>query len=231
MSNLTRYTLSWVSFLVTLFFLSAPISGLVLKAAGTQSGRMLISAIVVGGVLPFGYYVNLIPLLFFRLSRSAGLFDRANDRTEPRGLVTDEMESQCQILQERLRSLSDCDKVISEARLVRAEKWTHLIIHYNLISTLVISLIVWITIASLCNDWSSGLIVVLGEKSQSISLGVVLGALAVILCVLAVTAVQTRWELIRVYQIELERLSEIGDPNADINQQSLCEKEVNSHPK
>lgn len=209
MENLTRYTLSWAMFLVTLCALSGPVSTLVVNASKTESGRLLLSAIGIGGVLPFGYIINLVPLLAFRFLRAVGVFNLANARATPSGWITGEMRGQSMILQERLSSLADCDKVISEARLARLDRWTHLIINYNMMSTLIVSVGAWIVVAILSKDWSLGLFGLLCTNPQWLSYLVVLGSLVILLMVLIITASQTRWELIRAYQIELERLDQI----------------------
>lgn len=220
MGNLSRYTLSWSVFLFTIILLSSPLCEELINVAKVKHGKIVLSAIFVGGVLPYGYMINLFPLLFFRYINSLGVFKKAKEKNKiklPSWIITSEMKAQCFLFEKRIKSLNEGEKIIHEARLSRNNNWTHLVIHYNLITTLIMAVFFWLLIAYITNKWKTGISIMINREIPFILNCFIFGSLTFIFIILFLTACQSRWELIEMYRLELERLSNLNNSNGHQN--------------
>ena len=212
MGNLVRYTLSWSLFLFTLGLWSGPFIRLLEKLSTGDFGKIALSAAIVGGALIYGYLANLVPLSLFQHCTAVGLFATSVSpgwSSLPDFMNTKEMKAHCFLLKARLAALTDAGKVTQEARLARSDKWTHLIIHYNLIGTMLLAVIVWLTFAVCTNDWTLGGSVLVGKECSGFQRLLSYGFVAVAALLLWYTSQQIRWQLIQMNRIELDRLKEI----------------------
>ena len=210
MGNLTRYTLSWTVLLVTVCVLSYPIRSSVTELITRDGLSGVLFAAIAALALPVGYALNLVPLLLSRYHKRHGLYGAAvaDAGKEPR-YVTDEMRKQCDLLEDKLGMLTSEVTVVKEAREARADKWTHLIIHYNLMCSLTLAVALSVGIALRTGSWILGLPSTWRAWGGSSLTYIVYGGVAVLFALLAMTAAQTRWQIVRVYQIERKRMQEV----------------------
>jgi hypothetical protein len=202
--NLAKYSLSWTFLLVFTFSLNDPLFVLFREYLHDENTLTLLISIIVGGVMPFGYLINIFPMLFFRSFPQLGVFTYAiNDSSlfSKSKLIPQEVKNQFQLYKSRIEKLKKPEDIQRESNNYRSELWTHLNIEYNLITSITISFLLYIGTGFYTGNWNLGILHFLKISGFAPSLLFMILFL-LILFVIITTTHQNRLLLIETYKLE-----------------------------
>ncbi|GAP21611.1 hypothetical protein [Leptolinea tardivitalis] len=206
--TLTKYSLSWSFLLLFSISLSAPIYERIRHFLTNPVYSDTITTLIIGGILPFGYLINIFPMFFFRISPKLGIFSYAIDKNnvfEKSRIITNELQSQINLFRTRMEKLKKTEDIQKESREFRNEIWTHLNIEYNLITAMLISFFIHMIIGFVSGDWRLGIYKILRFGSNTTPLYFYFSYL-LILILIWITTRQNRLLLIETYKIENQEL-------------------------